>query len=365
MNKAFFINGGAGRVLCSIPALEEFSKNNDDFIIVAEAWGEFYSCNKNLRDKVYPINHKDLFETLLKDKEIISPEPYRLNQYFNQKCNLIQAFDIIINDLKEIPKTKKINIELNKSEQITGHNLLSEVRSVLKKDKVVVFQPFGSTAKMEGSFIYDSSGRSFELSDIIKIIEELNKNYSVVLMTQIPIPNWENMGIACPQNLGLTQWAGVINAADYFLGCDSMGQHIAYALGKPATIVVGSTYPENISYPEEKSFKIIDNAKEKRKYSPIRMTFDECCDRNNEDLMILRSGVVSEIVKSIKDKIGTSKVSNSSLNLNGISENIEKNNLPKIPSNLNQSVPFGGVSSKTKSPKKTIDTILELSNIKN
>jgi hypothetical protein len=35
-NKAFFINGGAGRVLCSIPALEKFQEENPDnnFIIV-------------------------------------------------------------------------------------------------------------------------------------------------------------------------------------------------------------------------------------------------------------------------------------------------------------------------------------------
>ena len=111
MNKAFFINGGAGRVLCSMPALESYAEKHEDFVIVAEGWSELYSCSKILRNKVYSVNHKDLFEKHLKDKEIISPEPYRLNAYFNQKCNLIQAFDIIINELTEIPKSKKINLE--------------------------------------------------------------------------------------------------------------------------------------------------------------------------------------------------------------------------------------------------------------
>ena len=36
MNKAFFINGGAGRVLCSIPALERYAETHDDFVIVSE-----------------------------------------------------------------------------------------------------------------------------------------------------------------------------------------------------------------------------------------------------------------------------------------------------------------------------------------
>jgi len=161
MNKAFFINGGAGRVLCSIPALEAYAEKNDDFIIVAESWGEFYSCSKILRDKAYPIHQKDLFENHLKDKEIVSPEPYRLNAYFNQKCNLVQAFDILINELQDIPKTKKINLDLSKTEQITGHNLVNEVREVTKKNKVIVFQPFGSSVQVQGNFIFDTTGRSF------------------------------------------------------------------------------------------------------------------------------------------------------------------------------------------------------------
>lgn len=200
MNKAFFINGGAGRVLCSIPALEAYAETHDDFVIVAESWGEFYACSKILRDKAFPIYHKNLFEDYLKDKEIITPEPYRLNAYFNQKCNLIQAFDMIINELTEVPKTKEIKIELNKQEQITGHNIVNEVREKLKKDKVIVFQPFGSSVKVEGKFVFDSSGRSFELANVYSLIEELKKNYGIIIMSQVSIPGWENLGVAMPQN---------------------------------------------------------------------------------------------------------------------------------------------------------------------
>ena len=32
-SKAFFVNGGAGRVISSIPAFEKYAENNDDFII--------------------------------------------------------------------------------------------------------------------------------------------------------------------------------------------------------------------------------------------------------------------------------------------------------------------------------------------
>ena len=31
-SKVFFINGGAGRVICSIPGLEKYAETNDDFM---------------------------------------------------------------------------------------------------------------------------------------------------------------------------------------------------------------------------------------------------------------------------------------------------------------------------------------------
>ena len=61
MNKAFFINGGAGRVLCSIPALERYAETHEDFVIVSESWHELYLNSPTIRDKVFPMGHKDLF----------------------------------------------------------------------------------------------------------------------------------------------------------------------------------------------------------------------------------------------------------------------------------------------------------------
>lgn len=308
MKKAFFINGGAGRVLCAIPALEWHKENIDpDVVIISEAWSELYLASKALRDNVFPIGHKGLFQEKLIDRDIISPEPYRFNPYFNQKINLIQAFDMLINDLTEIPETKSFNLEINKVDQAYGYNLASQVRQQFKKEKVVVFQPFGSGAAENGSFILDSSGRSFEVRDIFRIVEELNKDYGVVLMSNINIPTDKPMGAAVPQ-ANLLQWMGIINAADYFLGCDSMGQHYAHALGKPATVVIGSTFPENISYPDNKKFTIIDNGKDKRMYAPFRITQDFISERNNEDLMILEDSTFTDIIKSVKKSLGTSKI---------------------------------------------------------
>tara|TARA_X000000368_G_scaffold314914_1_gene252461 strand:- start:1844 stop:2983 length:1140 start_codon:yes stop_codon:yes gene_type:complete len=374
MNKAFFINGGSGRVLCSMPALERYAETDDNFVIVSESWGELYMCNRKLRDKVYFPMNKDLFENQLKDRKIISPEPYRVNQYFNQKCNLIQAFDIEINELDDVRDTGKLNLDLSKEEQITGYNIVDEVRQTLQKDKIVVLQPFGQSSKKEGRFIYDSTGRSFEITNIQQIIEALRDEYGVILMSEIEIPGWESQGIAHPKGLDLNKWIGVINAADYFLGCDSVGQHMANAVGKPATVVIGSTFPENISYPDNKNFTIIDNGKERRRYTPIRLTQDIYTDRNNEDLMVLDSSTVKKIVKSIKDKIGVSKKVEPSTNItpkklspsnsSSVCNDVKGGSYPKkILPTSKSTVKYNGFQKPkvdTTSKKKPIDKLLDI-----
>lgn len=308
MKKAFAINGGAGRVLCAIPALEYYKKNTDnDVIIIAEAWMELFLLSPTLRHNVYHVAHKGLFEDKLKDREIESPEPYRLNAYFNQKANLIQAFDKIINSLDSIPDTKPISLELGKMEQVYGHNLVSQVKAQFAKEKAVVIQPFGSGVRLEGNFVVDTSGRSLELRDFTKLVEELSKNYAVILMTPFKIPSEKPMQAAIPDDADLLKWSGIINACDYFIGCDSVGQHLANALNKPATVIIGSTFPENISYPDNKNFTIIDNGKDRRTYSPIRITHDFGIERDNEDLMILKDDTFQKIIKSVQDKLGKPK----------------------------------------------------------
>lgn len=303
MKKAFFVNGGAGRVLCSIPALEHYRDTVDpDLMIISEGWAELFFPT-TLRQHVYPSGHKGLYQ-LLKDRDLISLEPYRLNAYFNQRVNLIQAFDMLINHVDENTPSKPIKLDLSKNDQVFGHNLVNGVKQQLGKEKTIVFQPFGSSIMMEGNFVWDPSGRSFELRDVFKIVEELSKDYAVILMTNLKIPTDKPMGAAIPDNASLLQWMGIINSADYFLGCDSVGQHMAHALDKPATVVVGSTFPENISYPFNKKFTIVDNAKDTRTYSPIRITADPAIDLDNEDDMVLTEDSYGKIIKSIKDVLG-------------------------------------------------------------
>jgi hypothetical protein len=298
---AFYINGGAGRVLCSIPALEKYAEEHDDFIIVCEGGMELYKGHPKLHARAYDIWHKNLFQDKLKDMDINSPEPYRIWEYFNQQCNLSQAFDIAINGkgIRELPKP---TLKLSTEEMVQGQMTITEVRAKTGKDKVVIFQPFGRGVQQSETAIYDPSGRSFDYKNVVNIVKQLQKKYAVMLMSEFQF-NFEKEGcsvpVAQPVGINLRQWSGIINAADYFLGCDSVGQHIAYALNKPATVVVGSTFAENVSYTNYEKFDILDMGEGLRQYSPIRLVPDETVDRINDGIMTMNDKVEDVIVKSV------------------------------------------------------------------
>jgi ADP-heptose:LPS heptosyltransferase len=304
---AFFINGGAGRVVCSIPALEKFAEENPDnnFIIVCEGGTDFFKGHPILHAKAYDHWHKNLFEDKLKNMDIVSPEPYRVWEYYNQKATLAQAYDIAINN-KGLREISRPSIKLSKGELITGQNVIKDVKEKTKKDKIIVFQPFGRGVVEDKGIITDFSGRSFEAENVINLIKKLNKKYGIIFMGEIAI-DFPKHGItdpvAVPQNVDLRSWAAIIAKADHFLGCDSVGQHLAHAFEKTATIVVGSTFKENVSYPSDSNFEILDMGEGARVYSPIRITVDEFADRVNEGMMVMNDKIEDVIVETVNNQL--------------------------------------------------------------
>lgn len=312
LSTAFFVNGGAGRVISSIPAFELYAEENpqDDFIIVCEGGMDVFRGHPILHPKSYDSHHKNLFNSMLKNRRCKSLEPYRVWEYYNQKCSIAQAFDIEINN-KGIRSLSRPTLKLSTNENNVGFLTIQEIKQNLQKSKTVVFQPFGRSTDLPNGFPSDPSGRSFDVMDAAEIVKRLEKKYAVVLMSEFDVP-FQDLGckniVARPQT-DIRGWCGIIEAADYFLGCDSVGQHIAYSLSKPATVVMGSTFPINTSYPDTPNFRIIDIDKDQRVYSPIRITMDDELDRINDRCLKINkdSKIIDDIVRSIDKVIGSKK----------------------------------------------------------
>lgn len=306
-SKVFFINGGAGRVVASIPALEKYAETHDDFIIVCEGGMNFYRGHPVLHKYAYDNWHKGLFEDKIKDRDCVTPEPYRQWHYYNQKCSLSQAFDIEINGLDEPRELPAPNITLAKGEGIQGMQLVDEAINTTGKEKVIVIQPFGRGIMDTGGYMFDPTSRSFNLSDISTIINNLKKDYCVIVMSEFPFQTEEGESkdaYIVPNIEDIRIWASIIDRADHFLGCDSVGQHIAKAVGSTVTAVIGSTYPINISYPNDPKFDIIDLGEDRRTFSPIRLTMEDYQDMQNDECMSMTEKDISAVIKSCRDKLG-------------------------------------------------------------
>ena len=314
------MNGGAGRVICSIPALEKYAEESGDkdFIIVCEGGTEFYKGHPLLDAKAYDAWQKNIFQDKLKHMDLVSPEPYRIWEYFNQKCSLAQAFDIEINGspIRDLPNP---NITLSREEELSGLSVINEVKSGLKKDKVVVFQPFGRGISDHNGILSDPSGRSIEHNSVINLIQQLQKDdWAVVLMSELKIDTKQTElqeDIAQPEGATLRDWAAIIAGSDLFLGCDSVGQHLSHSLDVPTVAVLGSTYPINVSYPETDKFKVIDLGEGARQYSPIRIVQDESVDRANERLMYMTPEIENFVIEEIKNLHKATKPSTAKLSL--------------------------------------------------
>jgi hypothetical protein len=308
-SKAFFINGGAGRVISSIPAFEKYAETHDDFIIVCEGGMNFFKGHPILHKYSFDNWHKNLFEDYIKPRDCVTPEPYRQWHYYNQQCNIAQAFDMEINGLTEPRELPTPKIKLSKSEAISAINIVEEIKAKTGKEKTIVIQPFGRTAEVRGDYIIDPSSRSFHQSYIVDIINNLREDYGVIIMSEFQFPiDVDESKIPCAWPQGdIRTWAGIIECADHFLGCDSVGQHIAKSVGTTVTAVIGSTYPENISYPGDKDFDILDLGEGKRTFSPIRLTMEDYQDLMNDECMEMSKEDIKRVITSCRKRLGKSK----------------------------------------------------------
>lgn len=304
MKKVFILDGGAGRVITAIPALERYIVNNPnhDVKILIHGWENMLWSNPLLQDKCFNIETKGIFESVFKDAdEVVSPEPYRVPDYYNQKISLAQAFDKLINGDID-PELSIPNLYTCKAEEKNAANIIVDTIEKQGKDITIVIQPYGRSARIDRNDIIDDSSRGFDSRTYLKLVEKLSKKYNLILFADKT--HWQEQDVyTVKPEMELRTWFSLIECCDYFIGCDSVGQHIARAFNKPGTVIIGSTFPINVTYPDW--FQIIEKEGIKKAYSPIRISGldGHLADRHNDRCMEFTDDELDDIVAKIESDI--------------------------------------------------------------
>lgn len=303
MNTTFVIDGGAGRVITAIPALEKYAMNNpdDDFRVLTAAWENLLWSHPLLQNRTFNINSKGTFDIHIKNNRLIHPEPYAVHGYYNQKLHLTEAFDEQINKTTDHSDLDKPNLYLTKQEINLASKMLNEVREAKEKKKVIIIQPYGSGMSIENERPIDNSNRSLDVDFALQLIYSLSKDYAVVYFGEQKFyhPGDNYSAHFFDKGGDLRMYMALISQCDYFIGVDSVGQHIARAFNKPGTVIMGSTFETNVSYSNH--FKIYRNNMMPY-YSPIRISGVDCAfaENLNHQVMDFTQDDIESIIGGIE-----------------------------------------------------------------
>ena len=300
MNTTFLLSGGIGRVVTSIPALEKFYKLNpeDNFKVLVNGWENVFWSHPILQNRTFDPNQKGSFELYVKNNNLVVPEPYNNYNFYNQKTNLVQAFDEIINDDLDHTDLKESGyLYLNTTEKNNAKQNIANFKDLTKKDKIIVFQPYGSAAQQISTEVVDDSNRSCSVENYFEIIKTLSEHAAVVFMGQNNLRHVnDNISIYLNDDAYyIRNMIGLISECDFFLGVDSVGQHIAKSFNKPGMILMGGTDERNYSYPNH--FKIFRKERSVPLYAPWRIsdTDSNYSNRLNDGMMEYTKDEIKEI----------------------------------------------------------------------
>ena len=298
-NTVFLLSGGAGRIITAIPALEKYARLNpeDDFKVLIYGWESLYWGHPILQDRTFSANQKGIFDLIIKTHNLYQPEPYHRFTYYNQEKSLVEAFDEEINNTSDHSDLDKPNLYLHSKEIEDAKTFIEKTKKDFKRDKIIIFQPFGQGATIDNEKCVDQTQRSMKRSTYLEILKNLPKSHGAMYMGPKELISKNDEYSLVPPDMDLRGWMSLIHECDFFVGCDSVGQHIARSFNKKGLIIMGSTFEKNVSYTDYSGFKFYRNENVKTKYSPIRIggTDSEMADRLNEDVMRFSPEQVKEI----------------------------------------------------------------------
>lgn len=300
--KIINIDGGIGRVITSLPALLKYHKNNpnEEWYVSIMGWDYVSLGIPELQERTFNPDTKGVWENIiLKADEFISPEPYRLPNFYKGKISLAEAFDEIINETNDHKDLNYKTLNLSHTEIRRGKEIIYEAYEKQGKTQTILINPYGSGANLSFLGVYDDTLRSLPEDMFIKLCELLSSDYNIIYMGYSHLISKDNNNVYIPNSdIHIREWMGVISQVDYLIGCDSVGQHIARATETRGCVIMGGTNPINMSYTDY--FRIIQ--RKNAIYCPMRISGlqSDLAERLNKECIEYNDDEIFDIYKKIK-----------------------------------------------------------------
>lgn len=272
------IDGWLGRVIAMSGAITWLAKKRPVKVITSRPlvfWGNPYIKS------VHWLDDRDLFENVIKGNDYYELEPYTDPWFFNDAENWLS----VASRLLKLDKVYEPQLFLAEHEKMNNY---------LEGEKVILYQPFGSTMMLNGS---DKSYRSLPVDVAQNIAMRLNKLgytlYEVIKPWAQPVLN------GC-RILDTPDLRFVVSLCDRYpvVGCDSSLHHASKAFGKKALVMWAGTDKERYGYDSNINMREYPF----KAFTPMRLPM------NSFDLDIANQGTnkfsddfIREVVKKVVD----------------------------------------------------------------
>jgi len=232
----FVINGGIGKSVMATAVCEAIASfHKDRKLVVVTAYPEIFLNNPHIyrvyRSGVTPYFHDDYVQG--KDSLFLLEDPYQSHDYIVGSKHLIETWCEAI----RVPydgQQPKLYLTPREAQLFANQ---------FQRDKpVLLFQPFGGA---EQQAIKYSWNRDLPPQQATRVVDCVADKYHVIQPKregQIAVAGAEQLTVNIRELIGLVMYAKAI------IGIDSCVQHIAAALGKPATVCWITNSPKVFGY---------------------------------------------------------------------------------------------------------------------
>jgi hypothetical protein len=225
------IEGGIGKNVAATGAVK-VAKDAGHEVDVLTAWPQVWIGNPNV-NKVLDFGGLRYFTDELKGYDkLIFHDPYREQDFIQNKADLTATFNLLINGKAESVKPE---IYLNKAENIKVRQILSSFEK-----PIMVFQTNG------GHNQGYSWSRDLPLEETVDILNEFANDYELVHLRANG--QLEINGVKHTADLNIRECLIVLQQSQKRLLIDSVYQHAAAAMGLKSTVVWVSTEVEKFGY---------------------------------------------------------------------------------------------------------------------